>query len=147
MPLLTKDGTRGTRLPSPPLPHSLVVNGLLVSRKKIDRGKVLDSSADGRYGTEDGSVPGVKGALSFSEATTVRHIASAHKRGAAMIDERLLKILVCPQCHGELALEDDRLVCQACGLRYPIRDGIPVMLIEEAEAPGAPTEGGEPPAS
>ncbi len=89
----------------------------------------------------------MKGAFCFSEATLVRHTVSLQKRGAAMIDERLLKILVCPKCHGELALEDDRLVCQACGLRYPIRDGIPVMLIEEAEEPGAPTEGEGPPAS
>ena len=57
-----------------------------------------------------------------------------------MIDERLLEILVCPKCHGELALKDDRLVCQSCGLRYPIRDGIPVMLIEEAEPPESPSE-------
>jgi len=61
-----------------------------------------------------------------------------------MIDERLLKILVCPQCHGELLLESDRLVCQGCGLRYPIRDGIPVMLIEEAERPDSTNEGAEP---
>lgn len=57
-----------------------------------------------------------------------------------MIDERLLEILVCPKCHGKLLLEGERLVCQECGLRYPIRDGIPVMLIEEAEPPAAPTE-------
>jgi len=53
-----------------------------------------------------------------------------------MIDSRLLDILVCPKCHGELELDNDRLICQGCGLRYPIRDGIPVMLIEEAEPRG-----------
>lgn len=52
-----------------------------------------------------------------------------------MVDARLLDILVCPKCHGRLKEEDDRLVCQDCGLRYPVRDGIPVMLIEEAEPP------------
>jgi len=58
-----------------------------------------------------------------------------------MIDSRLLEILVCPQCHGGLVLKEDRLVCQSCGLRYPVRDGIPVMLIEEAEPP-APAKAG-----
>ena len=58
-----------------------------------------------------------------------------------MIDDRLLEILVCAKCHGELELKDDRLICTACGLRYPIRDGIPVMLIEEAEPPESSTEG------
>jgi uncharacterized protein YbaR (Trm112 family) len=56
-----------------------------------------------------------------------------------MIDKRLLEILVCPKCHGDLVLKQDRLICQGCGLRYPIRDGIPVMLIEEAEPPESPT--------
>ncbi len=55
-----------------------------------------------------------------------------------MIDEKLLEILVCPACKTKVALQEDRLVCQnpSCGLRYPIRDDIPVMLVEEAEKPG-----------
>lgn len=54
-----------------------------------------------------------------------------------MIDEELLKILACPACKAEVKLVGERLVCQnaQCGLRYPIRDGIPVMLIDEAEKP------------
>jgi len=54
-----------------------------------------------------------------------------------MIDERLLEILVCPACRTKVRLEGERLVCQnpACGLRYPVRDDIPVMLIHEAEKP------------
>ena len=54
-----------------------------------------------------------------------------------MIDERLLNVLVCPACKAKVALEGDRLVCQngSCGLRYPVRDDIPIMLIEEAEKP------------
>ncbi|HEX6589041.1 MAG TPA: Trm112 family protein [Longimicrobiales bacterium] len=49
-------------------------------------------------------------------------------------DERLLEILVCPKCKGELEHRRDasELVCDACRLRYPIRDGIPIMLIDEA---------------
>lgn len=52
-----------------------------------------------------------------------------------MLDERLLEILVCPKCKGELEHERDpeALVCRACALRYEVRDGIPVMLIDEAE--------------
>jgi uncharacterized protein YbaR (Trm112 family) len=54
-----------------------------------------------------------------------------------MIDQRLLEILVCPACRAKLRLEGERLICQnpSCGLRYPIRDDIPVMLIHEAEKP------------
>lgn len=49
-------------------------------------------------------------------------------------DEKLLDILACPQCKGSLTLTDqkDGLACQACKLLYPIREGIPVMLIDEA---------------
>ncbi|MCX5648993.1 MAG: Trm112 family protein [Planctomycetota bacterium] len=55
-----------------------------------------------------------------------------------MIDAKLLQILVCPVCKTKVRPEGDRLVCQkpGCGLRYPVRDDIPVMLVEEAEKPG-----------
>ena len=52
-----------------------------------------------------------------------------------MIDKTLLEILACPACKTEVKLEGDRLVCVQCGRRYPIRDGIPVMLVEEADQP------------
>ncbi len=59
-----------------------------------------------------------------------------------MIDKELLEILVCPKCKSPIRLEGDRIVCTKgdCGLRYPVRDDIPVMLIEEAEPPLARTE-------
>jgi uncharacterized protein YbaR (Trm112 family) len=49
----------------------------------------------------------------------------------------LKEILVCPNCRGELEeLEaESKLRCQSCGLVYPVNDGIPVMLIDEAEKP------------
>ena len=50
-----------------------------------------------------------------------------------MIDPKLLEILACPACKTPVKQEGERLVCAQCGRRYPIRDGIPVMLIEEAE--------------
>lgn len=54
-----------------------------------------------------------------------------------MIDKEFLEILACPACKGEVRLDEagERIICQACGRRYPIRDGIPVMLIDEAEPP------------
>ena len=53
-----------------------------------------------------------------------------------MIDPKLLEILVCPACKTAVTLEgQDRLACGQCGRRYPIRDDIPVMLIEEADSP------------
>ena len=56
-----------------------------------------------------------------------------------MIDEPLLKVLVCPACKTKVLHQGDSLVCQNpdCGLRYPIRDDIPVMIIDEAEKPPA----------
>jgi uncharacterized protein YbaR (Trm112 family) len=50
------------------------------------------------------------------------------------ISQDLLDILCCPKCKGDLVLTSsgDGLTCAACRLLYPIRDGIPVMLIEEA---------------
>jgi uncharacterized protein YbaR (Trm112 family) len=47
---------------------------------------------------------------------------------------QLLKILVCPKCKGELTHReaDQVLECPACRLRYPVRDDIPIMLIDEA---------------
>ena len=54
------------------------------------------------------------------------------------IDQRLLEILACPNCHGEVEYltADNVIACRGeCQFRYPIRDGIPVMLIDEAIKP------------
>jgi uncharacterized protein len=54
------------------------------------------------------------------------------------LDERLLEILACPNCHGEVAYHEDQSVIECrgeCRYRYPVRDDIPIMLIEEAEKP------------
>jgi len=55
------------------------------------------------------------------------------------LDPELLAILVCPNDRGDLDVREQEqvLVCRSCGYRYPIRDGIPVMLIDEAEKPPA----------
>jgi uncharacterized protein YbaR (Trm112 family) len=50
------------------------------------------------------------------------------------INQELLDILACPKCKGDIHMNEngDGLVCDACRLMYPIKDDIPVMLIEEA---------------
>lgn len=48
------------------------------------------------------------------------------------MDKRLLDILVCPLCKGKLLLKESELICRFDRLAYPIRDGIPVMLEQEA---------------
>ena len=54
-----------------------------------------------------------------------------------MIDTKLLEILACPACKGDLEydMRNEKLVCTGCGLRYPVKEGIPIMLIDEAEKP------------
>jgi uncharacterized protein len=50
-----------------------------------------------------------------------------------MIDKELLNILACPACKADVELKEERIVCKKCGKKYPIRDGIPIMLIDEAQ--------------
>ncbi len=62
---------------------------------------------------------------------------------APEISPELLAIIVCPSCKGDLTLTDGatatagepELVCSGCGLAYPVRDGIPVLLVDEARRP------------
>ena len=51
------------------------------------------------------------------------------------ISKELLDILACPKCKGPIELNEaqDGLICEACRLVYEIRDGIPIMLIDEAK--------------
>ena len=53
-----------------------------------------------------------------------------------MIDKELLNILACPACKSDVKLEGDKIICMQCNRRYPVKYGIPVMLIDEAETPG-----------
>ncbi len=50
------------------------------------------------------------------------------------LNKELLKILACPKCKGDLELtkNEDGLICHKCKLVYPIKEEIPIMLIEEA---------------
>ncbi|MBO0774875.1 MAG: Trm112 family protein [Actinobacteria bacterium] len=58
------------------------------------------------------------------------------------IDDWLLEILACPACRAPLRPdhESSELVCTnaSCGLIYPVRDDIPILLVDEARRPGAP---------
>ena len=56
------------------------------------------------------------------------------------LDPALLEILVCPDCRSRLAVDEDanELVCTGCGLAYPVRDDIPVLLVDEARRPADP---------
>ena len=62
------------------------------------------------------------------------------------LDPSLLDILACPNCRADLRVDDsnDELVCTGCGFAYPVRDDIPVLLVDEARKPnaGAGTETG-----
>jgi uncharacterized protein YbaR (Trm112 family) len=50
------------------------------------------------------------------------------------LSPELLDLLVCPRCKGALEYQDtgQRLICHLCHLSYPVRDDIPIMLIDEA---------------
>ncbi len=50
------------------------------------------------------------------------------------ISKELLEILACPKCKGDIRLNDEGtgIICDACKLLYRIKDGIPIMLIDEA---------------
>jgi len=58
-----------------------------------------------------------------------------------MVDQKLLTLLACPQCYGELVFDKEsrpaedvvgELICRIDALAYPVKDGVPVMLINEA---------------
>ena len=51
------------------------------------------------------------------------------------LDPALLDIIVCPACREPLGVEGEELVCTGCGLAYPVRDHIPVLLVDEARRP------------
>jgi uncharacterized protein len=53
------------------------------------------------------------------------------------LDPILLEIIACPNCRAGLVVDDDanELVCSSCGYAYPVRDDIPVLLVDEARKP------------
>lgn len=55
----------------------------------------------------------------------------------AMVSKELMEIMACPFCISNLLCEGERLVCSnpECGCRYRVEEGVPIMLIDEAERP------------
>ena len=53
------------------------------------------------------------------------------------VDKFLIDLLVCPACRSDIEYKDRRnvIICTGCGLHYPVRDNIPVMLVDEATQP------------
>ena len=76
-------------------------------------------------------------------ASREQSVESRRVSVAVDLAPELLEILACPNCHGALAVDHDRdeLVCLAadCGLAYPVREQIPVLLIDEARRPSSGT--------
>lgn len=50
-----------------------------------------------------------------------------------MVDKKLLEIIACPECKNDVILNQGKIVCTGCGKKYPIKDNIPIMMVEEAE--------------
>lgn len=78
------------------------------------------------------------GTLTRHVRTTAPTRPSRRPKGNPMpLEAGLLEILACPACHAPLKEQEAELVCtgQDCGLAYPVRDGIPVLLVDEARRP------------
>jgi uncharacterized protein YbaR (Trm112 family) len=58
------------------------------------------------------------------------------------LDPELLEILACPNCRATLRVDEaaEELVCTGCGYAYPVRDDIPVLLVDEARRPQSAPE-------
>jgi uncharacterized protein YbaR (Trm112 family) len=66
-------------------------------------------------------------------APHARGLYTLNKMGKSLINEAVLRLLACPACHAGLAHPDaETVLCIGCGRRYPIRDGLPVLLVSAA---------------
>lgn len=50
-----------------------------------------------------------------------------------MLDSELLDILACPDCKSDVVYKENKIICRGCGRKYPVKNGIPIMLIDESE--------------
>jgi uncharacterized protein YbaR (Trm112 family) len=56
------------------------------------------------------------------------------------LEDWVMEFIICPKCHADLRADDSasELVCTGCGLAYPVRNGIPVLLVDEARQTPVP---------
>lgn len=52
-----------------------------------------------------------------------------------MLDPQLLQLLACPACGEDVIYKDSKVVCIGCQRKYPIKDGIPILMVSEADLP------------
>lgn len=75
-----------------------------------------------------------------NDASAAPEHGTGHAPSAPLgLEPWLLEILVCPACRATLRVDEaaSTLGCTGCGLVYPVRDGIPVLLVDEAMRPSA----------
>ena len=53
-----------------------------------------------------------------------------------MLNKKILKVIACPKCKKDVILRDEKIICINCNKQYPIRNNIPIMIVEEAELNG-----------
>jgi uncharacterized protein YbaR (Trm112 family) len=106
----------------------------VVTLSPIDR-KVADAVAHLRLIDHDATMLGVVRRMRALrlERSISRDVGDESMSDAAPVPQELLDILHCPVCISKVRLQDDELVCDGCGRRYRIDDGIPVMLADEAK--------------
>jgi uncharacterized protein YbaR (Trm112 family) len=64
-----------------------------------------------------------------------RRIYTLNKMQQSLMDANALRLLACPACHASLTSFDaETVLCTGCGRRYPIRDGLPVLLVRIADS-------------
>ncbi len=95
---------------------------------------VLTGYGEGQLEGWSGSLPDFVAQDLMEAAYWILYQEGRQRRDGMAIDKELLDILACPKCKGDIELtkKKDGLVCKACKLIYPIKDDIPVMLIDEA---------------
>jgi uncharacterized protein YbaR (Trm112 family) len=121
------------------LPHSYLVGDKEADIEAIHRvgGKgilVLTGYGRGEWEGWQGDPPDFVAQDLLEASYWILLQEGAKRRRTMAINKELLKILACPKCKGAIVLakKGDGLICKACRVIYPIKDDIPVMLIDEA---------------
>ncbi len=62
-----------------------------------------------------------------------KHKVISSEPAGILIDEKLLALLACPACQGDVVLKENKIVCTRCHRNYPVVDGIPVLLVDSSQ--------------